>query len=450
MYEPNTQDEQALRSQLGQSRERLDDLVRNLEAIEGELEDLAGEREQYRLLGEACSALEELSARGVSALFWGELAPNGSGEEHVLRVRRRIDGFDKRVGEVEERRAAILVQIEGEQETADFLEDDLYEIQRLEEERKLEWIVEREPAAEAKRPAIMPWTRGGEDDQRFRKSLAAALLLSLFLGLVFPLIELPLPEAWETVEVPERFTQLIKEEQPLPPQQPVPTRPETDSETQSQEEAAEPKPTPDQSPAPNAESKGILAFREKFSGLADSVDDRLGAQARIDSSGAVGASRTERSLVATQGSQSSGGINVSALSRDVGGGGGQGIDGVQIARATSTIGGTGDSDRPLSDGPGPSRTDEEIQIVFDRHKAALYRLYNRELRRNPTLQGQMVLRLTIEPDGSVSLCELKSTDMDAPQLAAQVVGRVKTFDFGAKEGIPPVTILYPIDFLPAT
>ncbi|MGI9589932.1 MAG: AgmX/PglI C-terminal domain-containing protein [Myxococcota bacterium] len=451
MQEPNTQDEQALRSQLGQSRERLDDLVRNLEAIDGELEDLAAEREQYRLLGEACSALEELSAQGVSALFWRELAPNGSGEEHVLRVRRSIDSFDKRASEVEERRQAILAQIDGEQDRADFLEDDLLEIQRLEEERKLEWIVEREPGSEPTRPTIMPWTRGGEDDERFRKSLLAALLLSLFLGLVFPMIELPLPEAWETAEVPERFTQLIREEQPLPPQQPVPTRPETETESQSQEEAADPKPTPDQSPAPTAESKGILAFREKFSGLAEDVEaDRLGARARINSSGAVGSSRTQRSLVATQASQSSGGINLSSLSRDVGGGSGEGIEGVQVARATSSIGGTGEVDRPLSNGPGPSRTDEEIQIVFDRHKAALYRLYNRELRRNPTLQGQMVLRLTIEPDGSVSLCELKSTDMDAPQLAAQVVARVKTFDFGAKDGIPPVTILYPIDFLPAS
>ena len=51
---------------------------------------------------------------------------------------------------------------------------------------------------------------------------------------------------------------------------------------------------------------------------------------------------------------------------------------------------------------------------------------------------------------AVSLCELQSTDMKAPQLSAQVVERVKTFDFGAKEGIPAITIIYPIDFLPAT
>jgi hypothetical protein len=76
-----------------------------------------------------------------------------------------------------------------------------------------------------------------------------------------------------------------------------------------------------------------------------------------------------------------------------------------------------------------SRTDEEIQIVFDRYKASLYRLYNRELRKDPTLRGQMVLRLTIEPDGSVSMCALQSSDMNAPELSAQLVDRVRHDQF---------------------
>ena len=87
--------------------------------------------------------------------------------------------------------------------------------------------------------------------------------------------------------------------------------------------------------------------------------------------------------------------------------------------------------------------------MFDRYKASFYRLYNRELRNNPSLKGQMVLRLTIEPDGSVSMCALQSSDMDAPDLASQVVTRVRTINFGAKEGVQAVTIVYPIDFLPA-
>jgi hypothetical protein len=133
--------------------------------------------------------------------------------------------------------------------------------------------------------------------------------------------------------------------------------------------------------------------------------------------------------------------------RGAGGAGGIGGGG---GRAVSPITGITGGDRPKArSGAGPARTDEEIQIVFDRYKASFYRLYNRELRNNPALKGQMVLRLTIEPDGSVSMCALQSSDMDAPDLAAQVVGRVKTINFGAKDGVPAVTIVYPIDFLPA-
>jgi hypothetical protein len=39
--------------------------------------------------------------------------------------------------------------------------------------------------------------------------------------------------------------------------------------------------------------------------------------------------------------------------------------------------------------------------------------------------------------------------MGAPALSQQVVDRVSKFDFGAKEDIVAVTIIYPIDFLPA-
>jgi hypothetical protein len=177
---------------------------------------------------------------------------------------------------------------------------------------------------------------------------------------------------------------------------------------------------------------------------------RLGSQAQINNSSDSGP--VQRAMLTTNAPGSSGGINLASLSRGVGGNGGNGgMASVQVTRVTSGIGGIGKpgADRPLSgDGVGPGRTDEEIQIVFDRYKSALYRLYNKELRRDPTLRGQVILKLTIEPDGSVSLCELKSSDMNAPDLTAQVVERVKGFDFGAK-AVPAITIFYPIDFLPA-
>jgi hypothetical protein len=424
-------------------------LVQDLRAVDRELEELATDQQSYRLVHQACGALEELRDLGAAGLFWGQTA--GEGADQLRLARGRVDDFEKRLDQTESRRQEILEQVELEQEGAEFIAGDVLQARWQEEQRKLEWIVEREVGPHSPQPTVMPWARGGEDDQRLRKSLAASLLIALLLGLLLPLIDLPLPEPGEVVEVPERLARLIRQERPLPPPPPpVAQQTKPTEETEPTATSQTPEQLVPEAPKPEAESSGILAFREQFSGLAESAPDaRLGAKARISSAGEAGSARPQRSMVTTQGPSSSGGINLASLSRDVGGGGGEGIAGVQVTQATSTIGGLGGSNRPLSDGPGPSRTDEEIQIVFDRHKAALYRLYNRELRRNPTLQGQMVLRLTIEPDGSVSLCELQSTDMKAPQLSAQVVERVKTFDFGAKEGIPPVTIVYPIDFLPA-
>jgi len=218
-------------------------------------------------------------------------------------------------------------------------------------------------------------------------------------------------------------------------------------------------------PQANVGKAGILAFKDKLASLAqDKIAPRLGADAKYGAADDAGRP-SSLSALATNTPGSSGGIDVGSLNRSVGGGGGRGGGGaggaggtgsggagggIQIARATSAITAIGGGDRPKAHGgPGPSRTDEEIQIVFDRYKASFYRLYNRELRNNPALQGKMVLRLTIEPDGSVSMCTLQSTDMNAPDLATQVVNRTRTINFGAKEGVQAVTIVYPIDFLPA-
>ena len=230
-------------------------------------------------------------------------------------------------------------------------------------------------------------------------------------------------------------------------------------------------PGPESSAPADAKAKvgsvGILAFKDKFASLSrDKVAPRLGADARYSAADDVGKA-SSRSALTTNAPGSSGGINVASLNRTVGGGGGGGGGGtglggsggglgvggggrgVGTGRATSPIASIGGDDRPKArGGPGNSRSDEEIQIVFDRHKASFYRLYSRELRNNPSLKGQMVLRLTIEPDGSVSMCVLQSTDMNAPDLATQVVSRVRTINFGAKD-VQALTIVYPIDFLPA-
>ncbi len=454
MNDANPEAEDRLRSELEESRKRRDELAHELRVLDGELGELEVERERNALLHDVCAGLEKLEECQAADLFWDGIGGVAAGRAHIGAVRARVDAFQRQLDRIDAGRQSLLAQIQREDENGEFLADDLYELKRAEEERELEWIIERESSPLPDRPTVMPWTRGHEDDRRFHRALATSLLVALVLGVLLPWIPLPIPERWELIEVPARFARLIEERVPPPVQKlaPKPREPERIEDEPLLAEQGTPDPAASEpAPRPDARSKGILAFREQFSTLAERAPAaKLGASARITRAGELASGRATRSLVTADGPGSSGGIDLAALSRDVGGAGGTGIAGVEVARATSGIGALGGgADRPLAGGPGSARTDEAIQIVFDRHKAALYRLYNRELRRDPTLQGQIVLRMTIEPDGSVSLCEVQSSDMKAPNLAAQVVDRVKTFDFGAEDGIPAITILYPIDFLPA-
>lgn len=448
--------------QISQTSARIGSLEQALLGIDVELEALGAQRDRYEVVEQLCGSLEKLEELGASDLFWGEAA-EGRTPQHIREVRERMSGFDSRIGEIERKRHALLDQIKQGQEILDILEYDLLELEEQEEARNAEWVVERDDIVIPERLMTMPWSRRGEEDQRYRKALAASLLIAILLGGILPLVDLPLPDFELIPEVPDRLARLI-EEQPLPPPPPpveelLPEEPEVEPEPQDElvaedqsevPQAPEPAPAEEAAPEPEPQvrSAGILAFRDSFSNLTNRQPTRLGAQARINDAGEAAVGRTERAMVTTDAPGSSGGINLASLSRDVGSDGGPGLGGVELARVASSIGPAGTSDRPLSGGATAGRTDEEIQIVFDRYKAALYRLYNRELRNNPTLQGQIVLELTIEPDGSVSHCVVRSSDMNAPTLEQQVVARVLTLDFGAKD-VAAVTIIYPIDFLPA-
>jgi len=125
--------------------------------------------------------------------------------------------------------------------------------------------------------------------------------------------------------------------------------------------------------------------------------------------------------------------------------------GLQVARAKSSIAGIGGGDgRPKAhSGPGlPALTKKfrSCSIVTSRLSTGL----QPDTAHQSDIARQDGAALTIEPDGSVSMCQLQSTDMDAPDLVTQVVNRVKTINFGPKDGVQAVTISYPIDFLPAT
>ena len=465
--------QQQLRDEIERSSFMLEELEAELKAVESEYAAVAERGPQYEALAKLCGSLEALDVQGAANLFWGDDASGDETRERIRHAEGRIEEFENELAVLRGQRDSLAGRIGNQHLVLEHLDYSLSEVLEEEELRQAEWLIEREESdVPFKRRIVMPWNRGGEEDRRFHRSLAATAFATLVIGFAIPFVDLPIPEREQLIEVPERVARLVELNKPKPVEAPAPVAPEPEPEPDPVEPEDQPEElvaeevVPELSEEPAAQvaeapqpastreqvqQKGILAFRESFAGRSQSRSrPRLGSQAQISSAGAEAVGRQTRSMVASSATESSGGINLAELSRDVGGGAGGGaIEGVQVTQVASTIGGNGSAERPLAGGPSAGRTDEEIQIVFDRYKASLYRLYNRELRKDPTLRGQVVLRLTIEPDGTVSFCQLESSDMDAPTLADQIVTRVSGFDFGAKEDILAVTIVYPIDFLPA-
>ncbi|MFY9511201.1 MAG: AgmX/PglI C-terminal domain-containing protein, partial [Rubrivivax sp.] len=95
-----------------------------------------------------------------------------------------------------------------------------------------------------------------------------------------------------------------------------------------------------------------------------------------------------------------------------------------------------------------SRSIEEIKLVFERNKGAIYALYNRALRDDPSLQGKVVLKLSIAPSGAVTDCRIESSELKAAELEAKLLARIRQFDFGAKD-VDVMVVTWPVDFLPS-
>jgi outer membrane biosynthesis protein TonB len=444
----------SLDDRIAEARARLDELARDFAAVDEELETFTEERVRHKLLEQAFHALEELNQAGGADLFWDGLAAKGEWAGHIARARGRTECVRARIDEIEARRSDLVERIGEQNEQLLLLEDEAFEHQEELERQRNEWVVERELEADRVRPHLMLWMRG-EEDQRSRKGLVVALCVWLVIAVVFPFIRIPEKPVLAPEKLPERVVTVIPEARKL--EQAPPPPPEL---TKPVERKVERKPTPtrtdtakvEQRPIPTqtAKPQGILAFKDSL----NAVDDmpavaNLGKAAKLSTD--TGAARPERAMLTSNASGSSGGINLSSESRGFGNGGGErgAIQGVALTKATSGIKAASAADTAASGSARRGgRSDEEIQIVFDRHKSALYRLYQRELRNDATLQGKVILRLTIEPNGSVSMVQVKSSEMDAPGLTSDIVARVKGFNFGAKD-VPAVTIVYPMNFLPA-
>ena len=297
----------------------------------------------------------------------------------------------------------------------------------------------------------LPWTPDDEESQRLRKTARALLLVFAALGIVIPLI--PMSERPPPPALPAEVIKLVLEPPPPPP-----PKPEAKKEEPPKPEA-KPEPKPVEPPKPvdrqaearkKAEKSGLLAMKDQLEDLREALEPTEMSSApmigRVE-----GPSRAERALVTSRTGVGSGGINTGKLSSGFGSGPGN-LKGHAAGTAVPSFADKIGDDRAAASRSGAggkaARSREEIEIVFDRNKSAIYALYSRALREQPELQGKVVVQLTIAPSGEVIDVRIVSTELNDAELERKLVARIRMFRFEDKD-VEAMTTTKPIEFFPA-
>jgi len=352
------------------------------------------------------------------------------------------------------------------------------------------------------RVPTLAWAPSPDDEARFRRILRRVLIAAALLCIAMLLMPAPQVDRSQPQELPPRLAKLLLEERPLPPPKPVvkqEAKPaEKVAELPSAKEVAKPSPpkplikgaeVPEaRNPQPNKPPGEIGEARRKASGvgllaMADQLAEMhsapvavqikqdikqgpgVGTGVGVGVGAGTEAGLPVRSMVTSNAAGGSGGINTAAYSRNTGGGGLAGrsttlVEGVAGGGGGGGYGGGGSKGVAGGTGTGAggtlhkggsgkaSRSIEEIRLVFERNKGAIYAIYNRMLREDPTLQGKVVVELKITPAGSVADCRIVSSELKTPELESKLLARIRQFDFGAKD-VDAMVVTYPVDFLPS-
>jgi periplasmic protein TonB len=357
---------------------------------------------------------------------------------------------------------------------------------------------------------VLPWATSAADEKRFWRIARVIGIAMLLLGIVLPFVPQPEKVLDRIEPLPAPMARLLLENQKPPPppkpkvETPLPTPQATAEAPKPALRAIRPE---DRKAVPVPEARnpvegkppgeaaidvarrqamgvGLLAMKAELSQMAAGAP--LAAQLKKDIPPGPGVGTGQgpgvgmgndpglpaRALLTAAGGRpsGSGGINTAAYSRDTGGGGlagrsstlvegvasgggGGGPGGGGGGRGGGTglgAGGAGAGNSAIAKGSSgkASRSIEEIKLVFERHKGAIYALYQRALRDDPALQGKVVLELKIAPSGEVLNCRVLSSELKSPELENKLRARVQGFDFGAKD-VAEIVVSWPVDFLPS-
>ena len=288
---------------------------------------------------------------------------------------------------------------------------------------------------------FLPWVESS-NDRRFKKILIVFVTSFVLISAIIPFLPTPEIIQKDLKTVAPRLSRLIIEQKKIPP----PPLPEVKKKIKKKPVKKKKKVDKKDTAYKKAASSGLVALSSELDDLKNSFDFSSLDNKPLKKSKGVEKQTFKTNVITAKATSASAGIETGKLTRTTGG---SKLSSRTTTKVTSKISEKIVPVRRLSaNGRGLLRDEREIEQVFQKNKGAIYSIYNRALRKDPTLQGKVVVELTIAPNGKVTQCRIISSELNTPGLERKIVARIKLFKFKSAN-VPATTVKYPIDFLPS-
>jgi outer membrane biosynthesis protein TonB len=272
---------------------------------------------------------------------------------------------------------------------------------------------------------ILPWEKDEQETSRFNRILVAILFFTLILSAIIPFITIEKPDRSKPTSIPPRLVKMVLEQKKKEVVPPPPVEIPKEEEKEPEKKPEEPK--PEKKTAKEVAKKHIAVF-DALADLRDPDDmqDLKNNQSLSNDQGK--AATVTRSLITKNATQGSGGIKVATASRSTGTGA---LAGQNSTNVKSEIGEAVANTKRVNKSGVSKRSSENIQLAFDKYKSQIDSLYQRALRKDPTLQGTVTFNLEILADGSVTKCSIAASQLNNPELEKRLIRRIKKINFGS-------------------
>tara|TARA_R110001592_G_scaffold137324_1_gene355224 strand:- start:8779 stop:9750 length:972 start_codon:yes stop_codon:yes gene_type:complete len=313
----------------------------------------------------------------------------------------------------------------------------------------------------------LPWSTERQENRRFTAILVLLFILLFVFSIWIPMITVPEKDRDALEKLPPQLAKLVKNKKEPKPIKKEEPKPLLKAEPKPDIKKPEPKPEPKEKEIkPKLEKPKIVKDKDltkevkkardvaRNSGLLALQNDLSDLKSVVDVSTLKQniAPRTERTIAAKANSvatsdvlRRSSGIQSGSLSAPV--------EQVQLssrddARLTAT-----DDEIALAKAEAEaansvkSRNQENIRLTTESLKSSFNKLYLRELRKDPFLEGTLLLEVVIEPTGDVSYCRVVSSELNNSDFESKIVSRMYLADFG-EANVLQTTINIPIPFIP--